>query len=124
MRMDLEVVDALKAAGVPDDKARAVVDSLHREIDQRYALHAAQLATRGDLVEAVGSVKLEMTRLNADSVAAIAKLETRVIETIAGTRVDLVQSIAATKVELVKWFLGSFIAMGGVVTAVFRLMGH
>ena len=38
MRMDLEVVDALKAAGVPDDKARAVVASLHREIDQRYAV--------------------------------------------------------------------------------------
>ena len=122
--MDLEVVDALKSAGVPDDKARAVVESLHREIDQRFALHAGHLATRADLVgtigavkldlvETVGTVKLEMARLHAESMAAIARLEARLSE-----------RMAETKVELIRWFLGSLIAMGGVVTAVFRLTGH
>jgi hypothetical protein len=118
--VDLEVVDALKAAGVPDDKARAVVASLRREIDQRYTLHAAHLVTRGDLVEAIGSaklelvqsiasVKLEMARLHAEAIAASARLETRMAE---------------TKTELIRWFLASFVAMAGVVTAVFRLMPH
>ncbi|HEX4596999.1 MAG TPA: hypothetical protein VH278_04380 [Burkholderiaceae bacterium] len=122
--MDLEVVDALKAAGVPDDKARAVVVSLHREIDQRYALHAAQLSTRTDLVEAVGAVKLEiaetvgavkleMARLHAESMGAIARLETKMTE-----------RMAETKVELIRWFLGSFIAFGGVLTAIVRMTGH
>ena len=132
--MDLEVVDALKAAGVPDDKARAVVISLHREIDQRYALHAGQLATRGDLAEVkaelkgdlaevkrdlaevkaelkrdVADVRLEMTRLHADSIAAATRLETR---------------LAETKAELIRWSVGSFIAMAGVFTAISRLTAH
>jgi hypothetical protein len=91
MGMDLEIVDALKAAGVPEDKARTVVLSLHREIDQRYALHASQLATRGDLAEAVGTVKVEMVRLRADSMAAIGGLETK---------------LAETKAELIRWSVG------------------
>jgi hypothetical protein len=132
--MDLEVVDALKAAGVPDDKARAVVVSLHREIDQRYALHAAQLATRGDLTEVklelnevklelkrdvaevklelkrdVADVRIEMARLHAESMAATARLETK---------------LAETKAELIRWSVGSFIAMAGVFTAISRLMAH
>ncbi|MBV8210707.1 MAG: hypothetical protein JO133_11670 [Burkholderiaceae bacterium] len=98
--MDLEVVDALRAAGVPDDKARAVVASLHREIDQRYALHAAQLATRGDLADGIGGVKL-----------AIAQLETKAMT-----------GIAEMRVELIKWFLGSMIAMTGIILASVRVM--
>jgi hypothetical protein len=98
MPMDLEIVDALRAAGVPDDKARAVVVSLHREIDQRFTLHAGQLATRGDLAE----VKVEL-------MSATARLETK---------------LAETKAELIRWTVGSFIAMAGVVTAMVRLTGH
>jgi hypothetical protein len=116
--MDLEVVDALRAVGVPDEKARAVVVSLHREIDQRFALHTGQLATRGDLAEVkvelkrdVAEVRVEMTRLHAESMAATARLETRMIE-----------MMAETKVELIRWFLGSLIATGGVVSAIVRLM--
>ncbi len=40
--MELEVFEAL-----PADKARAAVASLKKEIDERYAPHVAQLATRG-----------------------------------------------------------------------------
>ncbi len=49
--MELEVFEALTAANVPADKARAAVASLKKEIDERYALHAVQLATKGDLAE-------------------------------------------------------------------------
>ena len=107
--MDLEIVDALKAAGVPDDKARAVVVSLRREIDQRYGLHAAQLATRGDLAEAVSGLRVEMLRLHAEGVVALGRLEAKLGE---------------TKAELIRWSVGSWIAMAGTVIAAFRLMTH
>ncbi|HEX4585699.1 MAG TPA: hypothetical protein VH183_12790 [Burkholderiaceae bacterium] len=107
--MDLEVVDALRAAGVPDDKARAVVVSLHREIDQRYALHAAQLVTRGDLAETAGSTRVEMVRLHAESMAATGRLETK---------------LAETRAELIRWYVASSIAMAGVIIAASRLMPH
>jgi len=78
-------------------------------VDQRYAVHASQFATRGDLAEGVGALKVEMVRLHAESMAAIGRLETK---------------LAETKAELIRWSVGSFVAMAGVLTAVFRLMGH
>jgi len=50
--MELEIYEAFRSAGVADDKAKAAVESINREIDKRYALHASQLATKGDLAEA------------------------------------------------------------------------
>jgi hypothetical protein len=47
--MDLEIFEAFRAAGVPDDKARGAVVAINDLIDRRYALHADQLATRGDV---------------------------------------------------------------------------
>jgi hypothetical protein len=103
--MDLEVVDALRAAGVPDDKARAVVVSLHREIDQRYALHAAQLATRGDLLQMRGDLLEVINAVKLD----VSQLETR---------------LADTRAELIRWYVASSNAMAGVIIAASRLMPH
>ncbi len=50
--MELEIYEALISAGVKEDKAKAAVESINQEIDQRYSLHADQLATRSDLAEA------------------------------------------------------------------------
>lgn len=47
--MELEIYEAFRSAGVADDKAKAAVESINREIDRRYTLHADQLATRGDI---------------------------------------------------------------------------
>lgn len=49
--MELEVFEALTAANVPSDKARAVAESINKEIDRRYELHSRQLATRSDIAE-------------------------------------------------------------------------
>lgn len=49
--MELEIYEALTAANVPNDKARAVAESINKKIDRRYELHARQLATRGDISE-------------------------------------------------------------------------
>lgn len=49
--MELESYEALTAVSVPNNKARAVAESINKEIDRRYELHARQLATRGDVAE-------------------------------------------------------------------------
>ena len=36
---------------MPSDKAKAVAESINKEIDQRYEMHARQLTTRGDISE-------------------------------------------------------------------------
>ncbi len=47
--MELEIYRALVKINVPADDAQAVADSINKEIDRRYSLHASQLATRGDI---------------------------------------------------------------------------
>ena len=49
--------------------AKAAVDSLNREIDKRYALHAQQLATRGD----IEVVRKDMAELKAELMRSIAE---------------------------------------------------
>jgi hypothetical protein len=59
-------LEALLSAGVPPERARAVVDLFDRSVEERCSLHGQVLATRRDVAE------LE-TRLSRD----IAELETR-----------------------------------------------
>lgn len=54
--MELEVFEALTAANVPADKARTAAASIKKEINEHYALHAAQLATKTDLAEAKAEI--------------------------------------------------------------------
>lgn len=49
--MELEIYEAFISAGVKEDKAKAAVESINKEIDKRYKLHADQLATHGDIAE-------------------------------------------------------------------------
>lgn len=60
--MELEIYEAFRSAGVADDKAKAAVESINREIDRRYALHSDQLATRGD----VETVRRELAEAKAE----------------------------------------------------------
>ena len=96
--MELEIYEALRSAGVADDKAKAAVESINREIDRRYALHSDQLATRGD----VESVR-------------------RDIEIV---RRDLQIAIAEGKTEIIKWCVGSMFASAGIFAAIVKLMGQ
>jgi DNA anti-recombination protein RmuC len=48
---DTALMDALLSVGISPERARAVVESLDRSIDGRYALHAQVLATKRDLAE-------------------------------------------------------------------------
>ncbi|MDF1485691.1 hypothetical protein PY257_10950 [Ramlibacter sp. H39-3-26] len=90
--MELEIFEALTAVNVPADKARAAAASVKREIDERYSLHAAQLAARGNIEGARREV--------------------------ADTRTQ----IADMKAEMVKCFVGTIIAVGGITAALLKLM--
>ena len=54
--MELEIFEAPTAANVPADKARTAAASIKKEINEHYALHAAQLATKTDLAEAKAEI--------------------------------------------------------------------
>ena len=67
--MELEIYHAFVKAGVSEEDAKAAVESINREIDKRYALHAQQLATRGD----VESIRKDMAELKTELIKAIAE---------------------------------------------------
>jgi hypothetical protein len=75
---------------IPDDEAKKAVEAINRVIDQRYALHARELATRGDV---------ELARKE------IAQVEVK---------------IAQLETSLVKWIVGTGMVVAGLVVALLR----
>ena len=76
--MELEIYNAFIKAGVSEADAKAAVESLNREIDKRYALHAQQLATRGD----VGEVKQELAEMESRLLRALNEMQRWTLGTI------------------------------------------
>lgn len=64
--MELEIYTAFRKAGIEDADARAVVESINKEIDRRYSLHAQQLATKGDMQELRGHVEAKIAQAQAE----------------------------------------------------------
>lgn len=72
--VELSIYQALKSAGVDEEKATAAAESVVKAIDQRYAIHAAQLATNGDIERVraeVERVRLEVSRAENNLLKAI-----------------------------------------------------
>ena len=89
--MELEIYSAFVKAGVSEAEAKAAVESINKEIDRRYSLHSAQLATRGD----VESVKKDM-----------AEMENRLLRAMN---------------DMQRWTIGAVIASGGLFAAVSKI---
>ena len=68
--MELEIYNAFVKAGVPAEEAKAAVESINKEIDKRYSLHASQLATKSDLADA----KVEIIKWTIGSMLAAVAL--------------------------------------------------
>ena len=129
--MELEVFDAFRSAGVPDDKARAAVESINRAIDRRYGLHAEQLVTRGDLRAEVATLREEMAATRGDLHAEVATLREEMADRIAGVRSDLERTrgelltrIAETKTEVIQWCVGSVFGSVAMFAGITRLLSH
>lgn len=89
--MELEIYNAFVKAGVPEAEAKAAVESINLAIDKRYALHASQLATRGD----VEVVRRDMS-----------EMESRLLRTLA---------------DMQRWTIGSMFAAVGLFAAVTKI---
>ena len=75
--MELEIFQAFRKAGVDDATAQAAVESINREIDKRYNLHAAQLFTKADgneLRAQMAEMKTELIKWCVGSMFASAAL--------------------------------------------------
>lgn len=68
--MALEPYNAFVKAGVPAEEAKAAVESINKEIDKRYSLHASQLVTKSDLADA----KVEIIKWTIGSMFAAVAL--------------------------------------------------
>lgn len=64
--MELEIYNAFIKAGVAEADAKAVVESINKEIDKRYSLHSSQLATRGDIAELKTTVRSDLADFKID----------------------------------------------------------
>jgi demethoxyubiquinone hydroxylase (CLK1/Coq7/Cat5 family) len=102
MVMEIEIYDAFKSAGLTDEKAHAVVDSIKKTINEHYALHSQQLATQGD----VEKVRADVEKVRAE----IAKLEGR-----------LESRISASEANLIKWMVGAILTSAGLAMAIARV---
>jgi hypothetical protein len=103
--MELEIFEAFRSVGVPDDKARGAVEAINSLIDRRYALHAEQLATRSDLA----GVRTDLAGVRAG------------LERVKG---ELTVGIAEAKSELIRWCIGSIFSAVAAFAAVSRLLAH
>ena len=69
MSIDAVVFRIFRKLGIDDADAAAFADELNATIDKRYALHAQQLATRGD----VESVRKDIAEIKSELIKAIAE---------------------------------------------------
>ncbi|MCY7305514.1 MAG: hypothetical protein LH632_05080 [Rhodoferax sp.] len=74
--MELEIYSAFVKAGVPESDARAAAESINKEIDKRYAVHAQQLATRGD----VESVRKEVAEAEIRLTPSITEVQKSIVD--------------------------------------------
>jgi multidrug resistance efflux pump len=121
--MELEIFEAFRAAGVPDDKARGAVEAISDLIDRRYALHAEQLATRADVAELRTDLERFRSELSAGIAgtnAEISSVRGELAASIAGVRTE----IAEAKSELIRWSVGSIFASVGMFAAIMRVLAN
>jgi hypothetical protein len=101
--MALEIFTAFTRAGIPEDAARAAVDSIKKEIDHRYTLNTTQLATRGDLE----GVRKEVGELRGELKTEIAQVKAE---------------IAKSQAEIIKWCMGAIFAAVGLFLALSKMI--
>ena len=93
--MKLEIYTAFVNAGRSPDVAKAVVNSISREIDKQCSLHSQQMAARGD----VEGVRNEIAELCGANKA----------------------DIAEAKFEIIKWTIGGMFAAVGLFATIIKI---
>ncbi|MDR0528026.1 MAG: hypothetical protein LBG69_00175 [Zoogloeaceae bacterium] len=82
MDMSITILEAFQSAGIEQEKAKAVAESINQAIDNRYSIHSRTLATQGDI---------EKVRADVEKLATkIAETETRLLKWLVGVGVAIV----------------------------------
>jgi hypothetical protein len=115
--------DALVSINVPNDKARAVVDAMERDMGTTLATKAdldlLQNATKADLEHLQQATKADLALLQQTTTADLQLLRREILQELALTRKDM--EILGTTVTV---RLGSILVLGlGVLFAALALTG-
>ena len=144
---DTALMEALLSAGVSPERARAVVESFDRAIDERYSLHAQVLATKRDLAEletrltreigacreriAAGDARINevnaglvgrINEVNASLAGRINEVNASLAGRINEVNAKLAARIAESKTELLKWMLAALGAQTALLAGVVKLL--
>lgn len=71
--MELEIYEAFLSAGVKEDKAKAAVEAINREMDKRQKSQSEQLATHGDIARVerlIAETKVEIIKWSVGTMFA------------------------------------------------------
>ena len=112
--MELAIYGVFRDAGIEDVKARAIAETIHTNVkatiaevvEQHYAVHAQQLATRGD----VEKVRLDVEQLRLETKAEIEKIRLEVEKVRA--------EVARVETNIIKWIFGSIVTAAGLATGI------
>jgi hypothetical protein len=144
---DTALMEALLSVGISPERARAVVESFDRSIDERYSLHAQVLATKRDLAEletrlareigacreriAAGDARINevnagltgrINEVNANLSGRINEVNANLIGRINEVNANLSARIAESKTDLLKWMLAALTAQSALLAGIVKLL--
>jgi hypothetical protein len=133
---DTALMEALLSVGISPERARAVVESFERSIDERYSLHAQVLATKRDLAELETRLSREIgacreriaagdarvNEVNAGLVGRINEVNATLSGRINEVNANLSARIAESKTELLKWMLAALTAQTALLAGIVKLL--
>ena len=122
---DTALMEALLSVGISPERARAVVESFDRSIDERYSLHSQVLATKRDVAELetrltrdLAEIETRLTREVGACSERIAAADARTGEMYA----NLSARIADSKTDTLKWMLAALTAQTALLAAIAKLL--
>jgi ribosomal protein L29 len=130
--MELEIFDALRSAGVAEGPARSAVEALDAEFERR----DATLASRADIADLRGELKIEIADLRGELKVEIADLRSELKIEIADLRIEVAglrsevkievaslrSQVADAKSELIRWVAALFTAQIVAIGVLLRLL--
>ena len=107
----LTLARELRAAEIEPGQAEAIAAAIGRAVVETAATKADLLelrsATKSDIVQLGAELRSESSRLGTDLRSEIAKLDTKIESSIN---------------KLLVWFIGTQIALGGIIVAIIKLV--
>lgn len=105
--MEIEIFQAFTSAGVADEKAQRAVDSIRKEIDERYRAHVEDLVTQKDLAMAVARLETSIGTVSSDLKLSNAGHTAHIDLSIARLGIQIAESGNQT----IRWTIGTMIAI-------------